>query len=293
MSDEKTTPEGVSLLEWAKAHLPAQLVTIERGDDAKNAVVIVPRGFDVKSVKPLLDEYRTAPERIKGRAELLTVQSFVAHVDRFKSVATAIFATDNGLLAVYDYHQRGEPAYGDHRAMFAYPRSKAWKAWKAVDGKVLDQRAFAEWLEAHAEDVLGAGGDTSAHERLSALGLKIGAQSDIVGLARGLNIRVESEVADTQTLATGAMTVSYSTEIKGEKGQPLTVPSGFVVAIPVLEEDAAYPLPVRLRFRVEGQRVKWSMHLLGADDVERDAIKLALDHVAKATGVPIYHGSPE
>lgn len=292
MSGDEKAPEGVALLEWANKHLQAQVVSVARGSEDGATVLVVPSGFEVRDIKPVLDKYRTAPERITGKATLLTVQSFCAHVERFKSEATAIFAGESGLTAVYNYHRRGAPAFADHRAVFAYPRSAAWRAWKAIDGKSLDQRAFAEWLEAHAEDVLGAG-STSAHERLDQLGLKIGPQSEIVGLAKGLNIRIESDVSDSETLATGAVKIAYSSEIKGEKGAALTVPSGFVVAIPVLDEDAAYPLPVRLRFRVESQRVKWSMHLLGADDVERDAIRLALDQVAKATGVPIYHGTPE
>lgn len=275
----------------------AELTTFESVDGTKIPVAIVPRGKEVKSIKALADQYRTAPERIAGTARLDALDSFIAHVLRFKGEATAIFAKGHpnpSLTVVYDYHAKDAPAFGVHRASFAFPLSKEWKAWTEKDGKLFSQADFAAWMEEHAAEVVGPDNAAAAKEALERIDLRVATPGEVLTLSRGLEVRVQSTVAETQRLQTGETRIVYENEVKGAKGEALNVPGGFIVAVPIFDGDVeAQAVPVRLRLRAQNGVITWGIALLGADDVLRAAVDEAVARVADATGVPVFRGAPE
>lgn len=76
-----------------RLHKPHQLTAKDpRGTVAEVPFVVLPTGLKVHDLKPLLDAYRNNPEHRKGTAQLFDIDSFIAHVLRFKDEDSVVFA---------------------------------------------------------------------------------------------------------------------------------------------------------------------------------------------------------
>lgn len=113
--------EAAAVARIVKEHVNPSTISISRGG-LSTSVLLVPKGFDVISMKKHLDEVREAPERREGTASFVELESFIAHANRFKDHDSALFANPNDgaplLTSVLDYHRAntaialpgGEPA---------------------------------------------------------------------------------------------------------------------------------------------------------------------------------------
>lgn len=280
------------------------------GEDGERTVFAMPRGVSLESIKPLLDEYRTRPERAKGVSTYTQLDSFIAHVNRFKDANTVIFADEDkdkpALLAVYDYNEKPEPPaegeqqdewarYGEHRARYSFPVSDEWRIWTSKDGEPFGQADFATFLEDRLPDVLDpkAAGETSRafSEQLS---ISLAGPQKLMTLARGLSVHVDQRVESHHNLASGEGRVAFEETHKGEDGNQLNVPGGFALAIPVFRGGARYQICARLRYRArKGSHITWSYSLHRTDDNFQHAFDKACELAESETGVPLYYGQPE
>lgn len=276
----------------------AELTAIFDVDGAAVPVAVLPAGKTLQSVKRLLDEYRSHPERICGTATLATLTSLIDHVHRFKAPHSALFARRDrsapSITAVYDYSDLGQPRYGVHRAIYACPLSDAWKAWNGVHAKWLDQAAFAEFLEDRITDVvLAEAGDTSLEQLADQIGGRFAGPAALMTLSRGLQVNVASVVKQAVSLATGEIAVQYEEQHRDGAGAPITTPNLFCIAIPVFDAGAPYRIPVRLRYRVVSGKITWAFHLYRAEAAFDDAFREACEQATAETGVPLFFGAPE
>lgn len=264
------------------------------------------KGWEPFDVKGLVDKWRTAPERRAGTATALTLSSFINLTNRHKDASSAVFAdflsTVPSLTAVIDYHIHSpavdevvadnSPRFCQHRVRYAFPISDEWKAWTGKSGDWMDQGAFAQWLEDHIPDMANPNDDET--ELFSAVMLTtVGAPNQIMGLSRNLTINVESTVGSALTLQTGESSVVFTEVHKDGQGQPVKVPGGFVLSIPLFDGGEPRRVPVRLRYRKQGAKIVWQFSLWRAKDVVRSALEGDFETVATETGLPVYHGSPE
>lgn len=294
--DERELNDAAAVINAVERLSEGELISLPSA--GAPAILVLPRGKRVASLKALADEWRNVPERIIGTAKLTTLESFIEHVHRFKRPSTAVFANDDELIAVYDYHEGAAesraPAADNcqHRARYAFPYSKEWCAWHAVHGRELQQKPFAEFIEEHVQDI-SAPKDTDADRWFGELGFTLASPSTMLGLSRGLAVRVESEAVSRPNLSTGEMEVSYKEQHADSTGQPLKVPGGFMLQIPPFENGPLYRIPARLRYRVSGGKVLWTVMLYRSDAVRRDAIQDAARNVADKTQTPVFRGYPE
>ena len=79
-----------AVIDFAKESLEPHVVEIGEG----RKVLVAPNGQNIKSLKPLLDEYRDRPERIRGKASFTELLSFVEHANRFKAPAESVVFCD-------------------------------------------------------------------------------------------------------------------------------------------------------------------------------------------------------
>lgn len=285
-------------------------------------VLVLPTGLQAHSIKPFLDQYRTAPERREGTAKLVELESFCDHVNRFKDADSAIFAepstTSPKLMAVLDYHQRcnlptgedvvvgevvrgevkpvdGKPRFGKHRAVYPFPLSDEWQAWLAKNGHPMPQAEFATWLEDRIVDVADPqAAFTSAKRFAEALGITTFASPNkLLDLSRGLTIHVDERAATKVNPSTGETSVFYSAEHQDEAGAPLVIPRAFLIQIPVFRAGTLYQLPVRLKYRLASGRLAWFYDIHNVLKAFDDAFREACDLAAEKTGLPLFYGSPE
>lgn len=234
----------------------------------------------------LRDERAPAPRRRKGTATFTELPSFVAHVNRFKDASTVIFA-DIGtprLTAVLDYSPGGAelPRWGQHRSVYTLPLSAKWVEWTEHDGEAMTQEAFAEFIEAHADDIRTPSGDSGEAD--------LPAASELLTMARNLVIRSRGEFSRSINPTTGEFALISKHENTAESTK---IPRGFLLGIPVFEAGALYAVEARMRFTMSNGRPFFSYVLVSPDDKQRDAFGEVRALAEQRTGVPVLAGSPE
>ncbi len=291
--------EAGAILDRAAELLGMETIGLQ-GKDSLSAVVI-PKGRELRSLKPLIDEYRDRPERKKGTAILTTVTSFVEHVNRHRDGNTVVFANDDrtapSFLAVFDYNEAGavgQPRFGQHRAAYAFPVSGEWKAWVVGGDQPMNQAAFAEFLEDRIGDVLEPGSVGERVERFAIdLGIELVGAQTLMTLARGLTVKVGQTVKQAVSLSSGEASIAFEETHGGADGAPVRVPGGFALAIPVFHGGPLYQVPVRLRYRVQGGAVTWRFVPHRTDLVFKHAFDEAVEEVRKGTELTVFYGRPE
>jgi hypothetical protein len=313
---ESAPSDNKALIDFAERMTAPDLVALEKEGGPHAA--ILPTGKTIQSIKKLIDEYRDRPERREGIATLATLDSFAAHVNRFKDKGSAIFAIAKPatgdaraieppqLHCVYDYHEprgddlgAGELArFMRHRGVYTCPFSESWRAWSAGEGSKMDQRAFAEFIEDRIGDLLAppsmsdAPGDAELVENAFLLGGQFCAPATLMELSRGIQVKVDAKVRQAVNLATGEIEVVYQTE-HGEAGERMRVRNLFIVAIPVFEGGPSYRIIGRLRYRAGNGQLHWFYQLWRADRVFHHAFAELCAEAVKLTGLPLFAGKPE
>lgn len=268
-------------------------------------VLLVPNGMTPVGVKKLLDEYRQAPERREGTAIFTDLKSMVAHTNRFKDDDSTVWLDRSSphaqqgprLISVLDYHRKGAegaPRFGKHRGRYDFPLSEEWKAWIGQDGQSMQQEAFARWLEDHLTDVSEpASALGNAKEFATLHGATYASPGKLLDLSKGLDIHIGQRVKEHRNAQTGEKTLMFEEGHADATGQPLKVPSAFLLTIPVFRAGAAYQLPCRLRYRVNGSGVTWSYEVHRAQDTLDHALEEACELVREQTALPVFDGTPE
>ena len=298
MSDQQK-PEAQAIIETVERL--GQVEFKELADGVTVAVVPTQTGKQLQSVKKLIDEYRTAPERKRGIATLNEPSSFVAHVLRMKDEGTELFAKIDReaprITAIYDYHEKdGSPRYCEHRAIYPFPLSEEWKIWSKLNGEAhaMDQRDFAEFIEDRQPDLeppSSAGEQTRKY--VDALDCELATPGKIIALSRGLSVTVDHEMVSAVRLGSGELQMVFKETHKGVNGEPLSVPGAFLIAIPFFVGGDTMVIPVRLRYRASQGSVRWWYQLALIDVLFREAIDLEIAKINDAVGLTAFIGSPE
>lgn len=279
-----------------------ETVALRRGGGQEVEVLALPKGKAIQSMKPFLDEYLQAPERRRGTARLTTLLSFVDHVNRFKDDDSVVFADLQNasapkLIGVLNYNAKadGEPRFGDHRAEYAFPISDEWKAWTGKkDAMALGD--FAEFLEEHVGDIVDPATLTKDSVTLAEakqLGITLATPQALMETSRGLTIHVKAGITNATRLSSGETQVDFKEEHQGADGKALVVPGGFAIAIPVFRLGTPYLLLVRLRYRVDGNKVLWFFAISKVAKSFETAITKVCLQAATDTALPLFYGSPE
>jgi uncharacterized protein YfdQ (DUF2303 family) len=290
-------PEAQAIIETVE-----RLGVVEFKEMASGVTVaVVPAGKQLVSVKKLIDEYRTAPDRKKGTARLNEPTSFIDHVNRMKDESTALFAKidsrEPSITAVYDYHQLdGSPRFGEHRAIYPFPLSEEWKVWSSLNGEkhAMDQKGFAEFIEDRQPDLeppISAGKKTQ--EYVEALNCELATPGQIITLSRGLSMTVDHELVNTIRLGSGELQMVFKETHKGVNGEPLKIPGAFLISIPFFVGGQSWVIPVRLRYRNNQGTVVWWYQLALVDVLFREAIDLEIAKISEGVNLKAFIGTPE
>lgn len=269
--------------------------------DAKRGAVVVVRDSEGNESLEALDPHvhDTVPERARGTSTHDTLESLIAHAQRHKSSETvahcAIAGDRPSIVVVYNAQPAEAAAAGgsrgawrDHRAVYAFPFSQQWRRWVNAAAKTHSVADFAALLEDGIGDVRAP--DASAPQLP---GVTYAAPSDLLTLASGLQVNVEQIVVENRTLSNGTKTIQFAEKHSDAKGEPLRVPTGFLLGIPVFLGGPPYAVPVRLRYAVREGRISWAFALHDVDAALRDAISAAANTFGGQTQVPVFYGQPE
>lgn len=235
--------------------------------------VIVPDGHKVLSLESqIFHAHRPRPTRIEGATIVATVPSFIDYVRRFRTQGTVIEADLNNrtFVAKLDYHENATlPSWNKHSVKLALALSRQLAAWKANDGKPMNQVEFAEFLEDHADDVE--------------------ASADLVEVARNLQATKNVVVKSSNNLANGSVVLNWSEEVNGTVNNGRTViPQTFELKLPLFRYDEATKIVARFRYRLgDGQlRLFYNLHKL--DDMLEARAQDAMRQIEESTFAKVF-----
>jgi uncharacterized protein YfdQ (DUF2303 family) len=272
-----------------KALAPAHVVDI-----GGRSVLVTPAGQTVHEIKPLLDEYLVNPERRTGEARLDSLESLLAFAARFKEEGSILYADRAipSLTFIEDYSTGTQPRHHAHRGVYAFPVSEEWKLWTGKNKQMMDQKAFAEFVEARISDVSDSVSPSArAAEYAAKCGVHYSGPSTLLEVSKGLELHASVQVKQATKLASGESQFSY-VESHESKGL-LKVPGAFLIAIPVFRGGAAYEIPVRLRYRLDQGTVKWFFELYRSELFFDHAFTEACALAAEKSGLVVLQGAPE
>lgn len=248
------------------------------------------------SLLPVISEARQQPARRRGTAKVETLDSFISLVNRHKDERSAIFATTTWpnpkLIAVLNYNTGTAPHWNDHRVAYEFPLTDEIKAWIGQDGKPMDQTDFAAFLEEHAAELAAPfDGEVSEYEAL--FKERFATPSDVLALARHLEVYVNAKAKQGIRLQTGERVLEFSEEHVNAKGEKIEIPGIFMVSVPAFLAGDLVRIPARLRYRLAGGQVAWFYQLYRWQFWLRDAVRLDLMEAGKRCELPTFEGTPE
>lgn len=251
------------------------------------------------SLKDLFEEHRIRPARKSGTAKGLTLASFIDLAIRHKTENSVVFAdttwTKPSFTAVIDYHEAGvlgEPAFGKHRVHYAFPLSEEWQAWISQNGKPMSQGDFAAFIEDRIAE-LSSPLDPERAQIERDFGTTCATPAELIRLSRGLQVNVDAKVKRAINLQTGEAQIEFEETHKDADGKPIKVPGMFVLNVAPFFMGEKTRVPVRLRYRVSGDKISWYYQIYRPDQAITERVRSDLAIVASETSLPTYEGSPE
>jgi len=247
---------------------------------SESTVVVLPEGAKLAS----LENYQVAPNRVTQHPQLVSSDSFVEYVNRFKQsesevgeeTTTIYMNIDAGaFLGVIDHHSKSNPAWCSHCVTFKPRVSLEWEAWKAVHGQKLSQLDLAHFIEANLADII----EPEANEMLASA-LKFEAVENMT-------------LGSAQNLDDGSVKFNFTKE---NANATVTFPHRMTIVIPLHENEALISIDVRVRYKTTSDGVlTFTMSMVeNPRKIERDAlVRLANDIKAGTDGVPVYEGGAD
>ncbi|MBD9390166.1 DUF2303 family protein [Agrobacterium sp. AGB01] len=254
----------------------------------------------INSVKSIIDQYRTAPERKSGTAKTFTLESFIDLVNRHKTEDTVIFANTNwqkpSLTAVIDYHKFDSTEADNlkHRVSYDFPLSEEWEAWINLNNKPLSQSDFAEFIEDHISDLSGPD-DAEELEYQQKFSFKVAFPNQLVELSRGLQVNADTRVKNVVSLQNGTAQIVFEEEHQtlDKQGNRIDVPGMFILSVPPFFGGETARIPVRLRYKKTPSGVVWLYQLYRPEFYVTEQVRRDLTRAAAETELPHFEGTPE
>ncbi len=268
-------------------------------------IFAVPRDYELKSTKPFIDELLPKPTRRKGKSVHATPASLAAHIERYKSDTTVLFADQDAanITAIYNYNPNGpderNALFGDHRATLELEKSDELKEWMkfAQEPRTAEQLAF--FLEKRGIDLVPLDAVPDDHkpriDRIRLIGGAIGDPQSVINTIPALKILETSKVQNAKNIATGECSFVYESENStvNSEGEKVTVPGWFLIAFPIFKKGPLDLIPVRLRYRKKGGEILWSVDLIDIEKYIEEAFEQIAIDVAAMFSAPLFNGKPE
>ena len=241
-------------------------------------------GIDGKQYLPQLDsgilKYMPitdpTPTRIKEHLEFTRSDSFCAYINEYKNLLdsrTAIFASlkDQRFHAALDWHSAtASPQTRTHNAYFSPRLDSQFEKWLAVNGKLMDQNIFVEFLEEHAPEII----EPDAASMLE--------------IATDLNVKVDITYKSKKSVSNNMVQLEYrekAGDVATGTGNIL-LPSEIAVRVPLFFGEEAKDLKIFLRLHLrQGEPIRFKLDIHRLDSMLEEAFLAIASRIAENTHI--------
>lgn len=259
----------------------ADPVVVEGFDqtDRSPRYIALPPGW----VSDVHDPERTAatPRRPVGTVQVHDAASFAAAVTLRQSddpgTVPVVYADEENLalVAVLNDDQAGIAGWRDHRVELALRKTVEWQHWRNGDDRLLEQEAFAEFIEAGLGEIVSP------------------SAADMLDLAQTFQASTSGRFKAGNRLATGVRQFVYEEEVDASAGTggTLGIPETIELAVRPFYGSDRYRVDARFRYRLRSGELTLGYKLDRPHEVERSAFTAVRDGVAEAlTGIEVIAG---
>jgi uncharacterized protein YfdQ (DUF2303 family) len=290
-----------SALAFSRLHTRASVVDSIESDPQKGLYLVdVPAGRNLVNLTAAEMARRSSPSRVVRATAVYDVESFLALLKLQAGHVTTVYATPlqiepnkASLVAVCNDDRNLEPQWREVSITYAPQLSAEWEVWARIDGKKLSQGDLAEFLEDNIADVLPLSvASAETLERIALAELKLAGSAALNALARNVKINADVKVHQAVTTSSGEIAIAYSEVHRSDiEGAPVTVPTAFLIGIPVFFNGPRYQMLVRLRYKLQGGALVWSLVRYDADRIQDAAFAEIVTDVAARCGHPVLLGA--
>lgn len=286
MSNDDTLGSPVALSEIPDRGAVDAVIDLATSAAGPNALeegqvyaVAVPAGATVQIVDRDLDAYRDHPRQTKGRFTVRTADSLAAYLSKHELPQSELWADleTSRITAVIDAHQGADQPAGwaQHRAVLQLVHTPAWLAWAGINGKLLPQVEFSEFIEQRTIDFVDPAG------------------ADVLELAQSFQAARAGRFESSQRLNSGETNLVWKEDVQATAGKSgnIAIPDVLELALIPYEGGAAYRVRARLRYRLNNGALALGVVLERPEDVLRDAFDEVVSTLVGHTAAPIYAGA--
>lgn len=247
-------------------------------DPAAAPVLFVPNAEGGEGAVVSLERLLAAPTRKRGAVTVFDAASFNQLVrDNAGAGDCAIYLDRNphapAVEAVLNGHGKNGPGWGDFRLKIEFRPTPQWAKWKAIDGKLMPQADFAEFIEDNLADIESPPGAQMLEVATQLQGIRTLSFKRGLRLSDG-NVQFE-HVEDTQARV-GAGSV--------------TVPEALVLRLAPLQGSPVYAVPARFRWRLVEGKLSLGIRLERVEDLMTRVIEDVVGKIERSTDISVIEG---
>ncbi|MFI2761353.1 DUF2303 family protein [Streptomyces echinatus] len=232
----------------------------------------------VQTVDLTGSRYTGRIERKTGTTTVRDATSFLTYWAKHRDDASEVYSDVEQLTvtAVLNAHARDEADFGDHRLHLQLRRTTAWEEWTHLNGRLVGQDEFANFLEDHLPNLIQPDAAT------------------MLEIAQSIKAHTKSEFQSSTRLQSGERKFSFVEDVKasaGAKGD-IAIPETFKIAVPPFEGADAYTMVARFKYRIDRGNLFLGYKLEQPEERAKAAFADVLKEIADGVGTPILNGSP-
>jgi uncharacterized protein YfdQ (DUF2303 family) len=218
------------------------------------------------------------PPRKAGTTTVRDAASFAAYFGKHADPDTEVYADADRLTvtAVLDAHTADTARWSGHRLSLSLRKTKAWEQWTALDGKLMSQEQFAEFIEDHLPELLEP------------------AAATMLEIAQSIQATTKAEFQSGTRLQSGERQLKYTEDVRasaGRKGE-LIIPETFTVGLVPFEGSEGYKLTARLRYRITDSTLRMGFKLDRPHDILTTAFQDVVTAIGEGIEQPVMNGTP-
>jgi uncharacterized protein YfdQ (DUF2303 family) len=290
MPDPITRTEADSVAEIARKGIEP----ISQGpDDYVIPSIVFPQTGKVESLEHLL----ARPVYKRGTFKAQTSDAFIGYVLLHRTPGTLVTGTVTTSGGTFhcdldghepnqaldaDQIREGLPSWRTHHAHLALEASPEWTRWNARNTTIIEQSAFAEFIEENAADITVPEGS------------KLPDAAIMLSVATTLDAKTEVTFSSGIRLQNGTQQLTYNELVQGQavgaEGK-IEIPARFAVAIAPFVGAPKYAVIARLKYYLSRGKVSFKYELDRPYRIIEDAYKAEALKIAQALGQPVLLGS--
>ena len=232
------------------------------------------RGLERVSTDVLNDK----PFRKTGSVTVLDPESFNALLAANAMVGhTTVYvdpdANNPAVVAVINGNGLGGEGFGDFRVSIGFRQTPQWIKWKAIDGKLLPQTEFAEFVEDNLEDIATPDG-AQVMEIVTYL-----------QATRSVDFKSGIRLSNGQVQFTNIESVDATVGVGN-----IAVPDLFELGLSPIFGVQPFKIPARFRYRIEDRKLKLGIKLQRVETIMAQIIKEIEAEIVLPDGVVKVYG---